>query len=224
MVAIFDAISQPIASRVTAGLAKIGMVLRSRAWKGAAPAGVTPTQAQALAILRETAQGMRLGELAGLLGVSAPTASDAVNALVSKGLVLKDAGADKRSVTLKLTGAGEELAERTAEWPDFLSHAVDALAPGDQAAFLRSLVTIIRTLQVNGDIPVQRMCVTCRFFRPFAHQDEGAPHHCDFVDAAFGDRHLRLNCAEQEEAQPEILEENWVRFISFRSANFTKSS
>jgi len=211
--AIFDAISEPPAKRVTAGLGKIGLVLKSRAWKGAGPAGVTPTQAQALALLRDAPRGMRLGALAELLGVSAPTVSEAVNSLVAKGLAAKEAGPDKRSIAIGLTARGEALADRTAEWPGFLGRAVETLVPAEQAAFLRSLVKIVRALQESGDIPVQRMCVTCRHFRPYEHQDAVNPHHCAFVDAPFGDRHLRLNCAEQEEAPAEQRAAAWTRFV-----------
>jgi DNA-binding MarR family transcriptional regulator len=214
MAAIFDAITEPIAKRVTAGLAKIGLVLRSRAWKGAGSAGVTPTQAQAMALLREAPKGMRLSALAAMLGISAPTASEAVNALVAKGLAAKEPGPDRRSITLKLTDRGEALAEHTADWPAFLARAVEALEPAEQATFLRSLVKLIRTLQENGDIPAQRMCVTCRFFRPYLHADPANPHHCAYVDAAFGDRHLRLNCAEQQEAAPDEQRRAWLRFVA----------
>ncbi|BCH22070.1 MarR family transcriptional regulator [Mesorhizobium sp. L-8-10] len=208
----FDAISEPIAKRVTAGLAKIALALKSRAWKGAGGAGVTPTQGQALGLLREAPKGLRLSALAELLGVSAPTASDAVNSLVSKGLAAKEAGPDKRSIALKLTPAGKTLADRTDEWPDFLTRAVESLEPDEQAGFLRSLVKIVRALQENGDIPLQRMCITCRHFRPNVHDDVLNPHHCAYVDAAFGDRHLRLNCAEQEEAPAEQRSAAWERF------------
>lgn len=218
MTAIFDALSEPVAQRVTSGLAKIGLVLRSRAWKGAGPAGVTPTQAQALELLRAgRPDGMRLGALAGLLGVSTPTASNAVNSLVAKDLVAKDQGSDKRSLALKLTPQGEAMADRTAEWPSFLAQAVDGLEPAEQAMFLRCLVKLIRNLQENGDIPPQRMCVTCRYFRPNVHADVLNPHHCAYVDAAFGDRHLRLNCAEQEDAPPEQQEAAWDRFATLSS-------
>ncbi len=212
MTAIFDAISEPIAKRVTAGLAKIGLVLKSRAWKGAGAAGVTPTQAQAIALLHEAPKGMRLSALASLLGVSPPTASDAVNTLVSKGLARKEPGPDKRSIALRLTPEGEAMVDRTAEWPGFLARAVDSLEAGEQAAFLRSLVKLIRALQESGEIPAQRMCVTCRYFRPYAHEDALAPHHCAYVDAPFGDRHLRLNCPEQEDASPEWRQASWERF------------
>lgn len=212
MTAIFDSLSEPIAKRVTAGLARIGLVLRTRAWKGAGPAGVTPTQGHALGLLRDAPEGMRLNAIAKLLGVSAPTASDAMNSLVAKGLATKAPGLDKRSINLVLTPEGEAVADRTREWPGFLADAVDTLEPGEKAGLLRSLVKVIRALQVKGDIPHQRMCVSCRYFRPNAHDDAINPHHCDYVGAAFGDRHLRLACPEHQEATAEEQDAAWQRF------------
>jgi DNA-binding MarR family transcriptional regulator len=214
MSAIFDSISEPVARRVTAGLAKIGLVLRSRAWKGAGNAGVTPSQGHALALLRDAPEGLRLAGLAKLLGISAPTASDMVNALVAKGLVAKQPGPDRRSINLVLTPEGEASADRTREWPDFLADAVDTLPAVEQAGLLRGLVRVIRALQVNGDIPMQRMCVSCHFFRPYAHDDPVNPHHCAYVDAPFGDRHLRLNCGEHRLADAAEQEAHWQRFIA----------
>lgn len=209
----FEAESQPVAERVSTGLAKIGMALKSRAWRGAGPERITPTQAQALALLRGAPQGLRLDEVAKGLGVSAPTASDAVAALVAKGLASRARSPqDHRAVALTATAEGRALADRVAEWPDFLLRAVDVLEPAEQTAFLRGLVKIIRSLQQAGDIPAQRMCLSCRYFRPNLHADSERPHHCAFVDAPFGDRHLRLDCAEQAPAPAEEAEGNWLRW------------
>lgn len=79
---------------------------------------------------------------------------------------------------------------------------------------LLALVKLIHALQQNGDIPPQRTCVTCRSFRPRVHADPLSPHHCDYLDAAFGDRHLRLDCAEQVDAPPEQQDLAWQRFAS----------
>ncbi|WP_218667979.1 MarR family winged helix-turn-helix transcriptional regulator [Sphingopyxis sp. KK2] len=212
MTAIFDALSEPVAKRVTAGLVKIGQVLRTHAWRGAGSAGISPSQGQALSLIQDAQQGIGLGELAKQLGVAAPTASEMVNSLVAKGLAVKGPGADKRSVRLTLTEQGRTLAAQTAAWPAFLVDAVDTLDPDDKAVFLRSLVRVIRALQIAGDIAPQAMCVTCRFFRPHAHADAAAPHHCQYVDAPFGDRHLRLNCAEHVLAPPADLDAIWARF------------
>ncbi|NAZ75405.1 MarR family transcriptional regulator [Kineococcus sp. T13] len=210
--AIFDALSEPVSRRITSGLSRIALVLRTQAWRGAEPEGVTPTQAQALTALREGGEGMRLAELAAQLGVSAPTMSVRVNALIAKGLVVREAGVDKRSIRLRLSPAGAELLERSARWPDFLARAVGVLDEREQEDLLRSLVKVIRTLQVEGDVAPQRMCVTCSHFRPFAHPDASLPHHCAYVDAPFGDRHLRLACPEHEDAPPPQQRAAWERF------------
>ncbi|WUI02563.1 MarR family winged helix-turn-helix transcriptional regulator [Spirillospora sp. NBC_00431] len=102
---------------------------------------MTPTQAQALELLRK--RPASLGDLAAQLGISAATASNAVGTLVHKGLVVKEPGANKRSVTLRLTEAGESLADQASEWPDVLNRAVETLDPEEQTALLRSLVKLI---------------------------------------------------------------------------------
>src|SRR5215207_10788390 len=95
---------EPLDRRVTIGLAKIGIALKQQAWAEAGGRGLTPTQGQALALLRATPGGLRLGELAGQLGVTAATTSDSVGALVRKGLVTKAALAgDGRAVVVRLT-------------------------------------------------------------------------------------------------------------------------
>jgi DNA-binding MarR family transcriptional regulator len=180
------------------GIAKVGLVLRHHAWQRRQRDGLTPTQAQALAML--AARGShRVGELAQALGVTQPTASDAIAALVRKGLVARERDtSDGRASRLVVTLAGSELAAHGQEWPDVLLAAVDALSTEDQASLLRGLSAVIRELQERGEIPVQRMCVTCRYFRPHVHSDPERPHHCAFVDAPFGDRALRLDCRDHE--------------------------
>jgi DNA-binding MarR family transcriptional regulator len=209
----FEAASQPVAERVSAGLSRIGLALRTHAWRGASPERVTPTQAQALLLLHAAHRSLRLEEVAKGLGVTPPTASDAVAALVSKGFVSRARSADNhRAVALTLTKDGEALATRVADWPDFLLGAVGTLDPEEQAGFLRGLVKIIRALQEAGDIQPQRMCVGCRYFRPDAHRGSERPHHCALVDAPLGDRHLRLDCPEQEPAPMDVAQANWAHW------------
>jgi DNA-binding MarR family transcriptional regulator len=204
---------EPLAQRVTTGLAKVGIALKQQAWAEAGGRGLTPTQGQVLALLRATPGGLRLGALAAQLGVTAPTASDSVAALHRKGLVAKEpVAADGRAVVVRLTPTGTREAAAAADWPDFLLEAVDELSAAEQAAFLRALVTMIRTLQDKGRIPVARMFVSCRFFQPYRHDDPARPHHCAFVDAPFGDGQLRLDCPDHAAAPPEQAARTWHSF------------
>ena len=204
---------EPLDKRLTTGLAKVGIALKQQAWAEAGGRGLTPTQGQALALLRANPAGLRLGELAGQLGVTAATTSDSVAALHRKGLVSKgQLAGDGRAVLVRLTPAGVREGAAAAAWPDFLLEAGDELSPAGQAAFLRALVTMIRTLQARGRVPVARMCVSCRFFRPYRHPGQRLPHHCAFVDAPFGDGDLRLDCPDHLAAPAELAARTWEAF------------
>jgi DNA-binding MarR family transcriptional regulator len=204
---------EPLSRRVTTGLAKVGLALKQEAWAQAGGRGLTPTQGQVLALLRANPGGLRLGVLAGQLGVTTATTSDSVAALERKGLVAKlPVTGDGRAVLVRLTPAGVREAAAAAAWPDFLLEAVDELSDAEQAAFLRGLVTMIRTLQTRGRIPVARMCVSCVFFRPYRHDHPATPHHCTFVDAPFGDGELRLDCPDHAPAPAELAARTWEAF------------
>jgi DNA-binding MarR family transcriptional regulator len=194
------------------GLSRIGMLLRSEGWRRGEATGLTPTQAQILIhlVVRGPA---RIGAVAAEIAVTQPTASDAVAALVRKGHVEKRPDpADSRAVQLHPTESGRCIADEIAAWPDALLGAVEVLDDGERAVFLKGLTKMIGTLQVRGAIPVQRMCVSCAHFRPNVHSDAASPHHCAFVDAAFGDASLRLDCGDHVEADATARLESWTRF------------
>ncbi len=215
MTAPFDDPADPVSKRVAAGLARIGLALRSRAWQEAGERGLTPTQGELLAVLGRRAFGLRLGALAEALGVSPATASDAVTALERKLLVRKTREAvDARALTVTLTAAGRRESGRASAWPDFLAESVAELTLAEQAGLLRGLVGLIRSLQERGHIAPARTCMSCRFFRPNAHAGQDRPHHCAFVDAPFGDAHLRVDCGEHEKAPPEQAARAWREFAA----------
>lgn len=210
----FEQNSEPIAQRVTAGLSKIGMALRSQAWQGANARGLSPTQGQVLALLASGTRGLRLGEVAQRLGVSAPTASDSVRALVEKGLVHKEAAPDDaRAVMLTLTLEGKKEATNAASWPDFLLSAVGSLSEPEQEEFLLALVKVIRCLTERGQIHLARTCVNCKSFEPNVHEGTAMPHHCRALDAPLATRHLRVDCIEHEQATPAARAEIFARFL-----------
>ncbi|MFT3811162.1 MAG: MarR family winged helix-turn-helix transcriptional regulator [Micropepsaceae bacterium] len=199
---------------IAAGLGRIGAALRADAWQRAEIAGVTPTQAQILAHLASRGPA-RIGALAAALSVTQPTASDAVAALVRKSLVEKRPDpADARATRLHLTGQGLAAATAAATLPEQMRAAIGALDEAEQAGLLKSLSKMIRTLQHAGTIDPQRLCVSCAYFRPNLHADAARPHHCAFVDAAFGDAALRLDCSDHVEAGAADQAERWSRFTT----------
>ena len=197
---------------IATGLAKIGMVMRSEAWRCAEATGLTPTQAQILAHVVQWGPA-RVGEVAQAVTVTAPTASDAVAALVRKGHLERQRDPDDaRAWRLHATASGRHLAETLTVGSDALSDAIETLDPVEEAIVARGLVKIVRALQERNAIAVQRMCVTCQHFRPYAYSDAARPHHCAFVDAAFGEANLRLDCGDHVAADASVQRDAWIRF------------
>lgn len=194
----FDDPSDPLASRLADGLTRLAAVARQLDWQAAEAAGLTPTQTEILALLDRRPEGVRLGEAAAHLGVRGATASDAVAALLRKGMVARQADAqDGRAVRLVLTGRGRDLASRRV--PGFAA-VVAGLSPEEQARALALVVRMIRDLLRRELIAPQRSCVTCRHFRESVAPGSNTPHFCAFVGAPMADRHLRLDCPDHQPA------------------------
>lgn len=196
-------------NQIVAALQRLTLFWRASLWKVAKELGLNPTQCEILT--RVAARPERLADLALALGITQASLSDSVAALASKGLLRRQPDpADGRARRIVATEAGQALSARMPEAPEALQGAVAGLGAIDAAGLLRSLTLIIRSLQEAQAIPVQHMCLTCRYFRPHAHDDPVRPHHCAFVDAAFGDAALRLDCADHETATEEAAARAWA--------------
>lgn len=212
---VFDRISTPLESRIATGFARINTAMRAKAWAQAAANGLTPTQADILHLLASRSDSLRLSVIAEQLAITPATASDAVSALVNKDLVEKGrAPDDGRAIALKLTKTGARIAITVPDWSGFLGAAAETLSKEEQAVMLKLIIKMIRELQERGDIPVNRMCVSCQYFGPNEHDDPQTPHYCHFVKAPFGDQHLRLDCPEHKEAEKTIQLRNWATFAA----------
>ena len=213
---VLETQTESLTRRVATGLGKIGLAIKSRAWKEAGVRRITPLQAQTLTILRMrpkcTATVSEIGEE---LAVALPTASEVLRVLEQRGLIKKQRSrADARTVMVSLTSKGRRKADVAAGWPDFLAAAAEVLPQAEQESLLRALIKMIRTLQEQGDIPIAKMCVTCRFFSPHVHEDKERPHHCTLVNAPFGDRLLRIECSEHQVAEKKDRDLTWERFMN----------
>ncbi len=212
----FEQAGFPLDQRLVVGLSKVGLALKSNAWNRGMEEGVSPTQAQIFTLLRGREGGLRLSAIAEALGITMPTASEAAGSLTDKKLLQRGCDPeDGRAVRLSLTKGGIELADRASDWPDFMLQAMATLDETERSVMLRALIKMIRNMQAAGKIPVQRMCLTCRYFRPNAHpEDAQRPHHCAYADVPFGDTSLRLDCAEHDAAPDEEKGRLWQSWLS----------
>ena len=208
----FDTTTEPIAGKVLVALAKIDLASRHHAWRQAGSQSLTPTQGEILSLLHAPRnEAVRLSDVAATLGLTLATVSDSVRVLIEKSLVIKKKSkADARAFEVRLTAAGRREADRFAGWSDDLLAGIGGLSSSVPAEFLRTLSKILRAIQVRGEIHMAGMCVSCKNFRPNVHADANRPHHCALVAAAFGDRHLRVDCPEQEPAESDDLEKAWA--------------
>lgn len=207
-----------IVTRLREGLERIAFVLRADLWAAAGEAGLNPTQAQVLGLLASRPEGLRAKAIAAHLAVSGPSIADTLAALERKGLIARTPDPDDaRATVVRTTENGRSAGRAIAAAASQVGAALVGLDPTQKTALLLAQIKIIRSLQQAGAIPVQRMCISCRHFRPNAHQGAGQPHHCAFVNAPIGDRDLRLDCGEHEAADPAVQSANWSAFEAGRS-------
>ncbi len=208
----FDENTEPLASRIAAGLHKIGLAMKQQAWQQANEEGLSSTQGQILAAI--VTHGPLTGsELSQRIGVSLPTISDSARVLVEKKLLVKAPDPrHPRASLLTLTQKGTKLGSRARSWPEFMAAAVTDLTAVEQRAFFSGVVKMIRALQDEGLIPVSGMCVTCTHFRPNVRTG-AAPHHCAFVDAPIANHQIRLECPEHDLAAEAPRRDLWEQFM-----------
>jgi len=209
-----------VTTQLAAGLEKIGLAMKSRTWRREGRAGLGPLQRQVLTLLRsKPGQRAKVSTVANELAVRLPTASEVIATLERKQLVRRRRDTtDGRVVMAQLTAKGNRSCTPSSRMPDRLSTATEALSSSEQVVLLTSLVKVIRSLQEQGEISVARMCVSCQYFRPNHHDEADRPHHCDYVNAPFGDRSLRLDCHVYEPASIAQVNEAWASFAASHTA------
>jgi DNA-binding MarR family transcriptional regulator len=206
--------AEPLITRLREGFDRIAFVLRADLWAAAGDAGLNPAQAQVLSLLAGRPAGLRPKQIAAHLAISAASIADTLGALVRKGFVRRDADpSDARAAIVCTTPDGRRLGAEIAQATSQVAGALAALAPTAQEELLLTQIALIRQLQIAGAIPLQRMCISCRHFRPHAHRHTAKPHHCAFVNAAIGGRDLRLDCGEHEAADPAVQAATWTTFV-----------
>lgn len=137
----------------------------------------------------------RSTSLARELNVSEPTASDAIGALIRKGLVeRKRDPCDGRSHQLTLTAAGRRTAGRVHRWSAPAEVATSKLGRAEAEQLLDTLVTVLGRLHESGLIPVSRACSTCTQLG--VSEEQPRAYRCLFYDAPMTVSDLRVDCAD----------------------------
>lgn len=204
----------PLPERLHDGLERLASLQRLEQWQAASPKGLNPTQFTILRLLKRRPAGLRVKTLARELGLSQPTVTDSLLALERKGFVARHSDPkDKRALLVQLTADGRAAETAVEGQMPRMETALAGLSRKEQAALLHIIIKMIRALLQDEAMPIQRMCVTCRHFRPQAAPGSAKPHYCEFVCAPFGSADLQVDCGDHDAASPDRQAATWRIFI-----------
>lgn len=184
--------------KIVVALERIAEAFRVLLWHEGKAAGLSPLQVQLLIFVlhHPDEEKCKVGRLAAEFNMTKPTVSDAVKALLAKGLIEKIPDPlDHRSFSLALTPAGDALARRASYFSVEIQRPIEQLPEAEQSNLLLRLLDIIRHLNRAGVITVQRMCFNCIYYRS---RHDGQSHFCQLMNTPLQVSELRVDCPEYE--------------------------
>lgn len=179
--------------KVLASIDRLARVLDFMLRRRAFELGLTLLQARILLYVKEHPSRMcTVGNISAEFGIAQPTVSDAVSALVQKGLLAKEPGGGRRTTILRLTEKGEQVYSKLADFKRPLTDAMAALEV-DKGALLELLIRLMAELYEQGVMATARVCPTCRYFTT-----GGRPYCCQLLNMYMGPRDLRVDCPDHQ--------------------------
>ncbi|WP_085261607.1 MarR family winged helix-turn-helix transcriptional regulator [Mycolicibacter terrae] len=133
--------------------------------------------------------------LARELNVSEPTVSDAIAALIRKGMVVRTPDLDdRRRHALALTPAGRKTAAQLARWTAPAEIATSKLDHAEAEQLLDTLLVVMARLHDAQLLPVTRACSTCTQLETI--QTDRRSYRCRFYDTPMTISDLRVDCSD----------------------------
>src|SRR5262245_59923483 len=204
----------PLPERLHDGLERLASLQRLEQRQAVGPHGLNPTQFAILRLLKRRAAALRVKTIARELGLSQPTVTDSLTALERKSFIVRQGDSeDGRALLVQPTEEGRAALAAVRGQMSHMETALAALSRKEQAALLHIMIKMIRALLQDEAMPAQRMCVTCRHFRPQAAPGSAKPHHCEFVRASFTSADLQVDCSDHDAASPDHQAATWRKFI-----------
>ncbi len=192
-------------SKLIAAMERVGQALRVRQGMVARKEGLTLLQLRLVQYLSERSSARRtVGLAADELDLTRATVSDAVNTLVTKGLLTKRASAtDRRVGHLHLTQSGKTLASRQESWRETFMSAAGQFPRATREAVFLFLAQLIENLHSDGVLSVARMCLTCQHLEEREGSNGEAPYYCGLLGEAKGPSGLKIDCSTHLSANGE---------------------
>lgn len=147
-------------------------------------------------LLYHSHQKRKVSYLANEFNVSKATISETIKTLEQKKLIKKEYEQyDTRSYIINLTNKGKTIAKQTSLFAKQIQVPINKLHPAEKENLLLSLLNIINHLNKVGIIAIQRMCLTCHFYKT---NKNGQEHFCELLNTKLADTELRIDCVEHK--------------------------
>jgi DNA-binding MarR family transcriptional regulator len=160
----------------------------------AARHGLTALQSELLMAVARGGGARGVTALSRTLLLTQPTVSDALAALVKKGLVEVAPGVDKRTSTPRLTDRGREVAAEIKRCMSIISSAMQQLGGEDLRGLFHGLLKLAAGLYKAGVILEARICLTCKYL------SKRGGYYCSLLKAPISVEELRVDCPDHSSA------------------------
>ena len=187
--------SQQVEHKIAASLERISQAFRVLLWEESKKFSLSPIQVQVLIfLLTHSEEKRKVSYLAAEFDMTKATISETIKTLAQKKLITRESEPhDTRSYVIHLTEKGTEIARSTLNFNEEIRVPVQQLHPDDQENLLLSLLSIIRHLNRSDIITVQRMCLTCAYYRCTSRG-----HYCTLLNQPLRVKDLRVDCPEHQ--------------------------
>ncbi|MDT8347805.1 MAG: MarR family winged helix-turn-helix transcriptional regulator [Flavobacteriaceae bacterium] len=196
---IFDltAQNQQTDLKIIAALERITQAFKALLQEESNRYKLSPIQLQTLLFINfHSSEKCTVSYLAEEFNVTKATISDAIKSLYAKALVIKTPNkTDARSYRLALTEKGIHIADKAKGFTEQMHHPITAMEEAEKSVMLHNLLEIIRHMFDCGVISKQRMCFSCRFYKP-----KNGESYCELLKQNLSITDLRLDCPEYEQA------------------------
>ncbi|HRP91857.1 MAG: winged helix-turn-helix transcriptional regulator [Ignavibacteriaceae bacterium] len=189
--------NKSIESKIIASLERISQAFRVLLWNESKEHSLSPIQIQVLIfLLYHSEEKCKVTYLANEFNMTKATISEAIKTLEEKKLIKKTYEVnDTRSYIIKLTQGGRAIAKQTSLFTEQLQAPIDKLHPEDKENLLLNLIGIIQHLNNSGVITIQRMCLSCIYYKT---SDNAEQHFCTLLNQELTPTELRVDCPDYQ--------------------------
>ena len=185
-------------TKLIVAIDRIARVQRNLIWEKAKLYGLYPLQAQILLYLIENKpENCIITKLSLEFGVSQPTISSSVKALIKKGLIQAVTWEkNKHFKILTITESGKELVKKLLDWDYYLKKPLKSIPEDEKIKAYSFLLSYVVKLRNDKTLLLAKACPLCKY----CTVNERGKYYCKLFNMEMEIKDLRINCSDFEES------------------------